>query len=126
MLWAVATGDTVIRAGAIAGALAAIIGLITMILRFSVKQLTNAVKTELKENVEPRIEQVYQNTMELKPNGGSTVADAVRRLEATTRELVDEQRHQRAEIIKHREAIESTRAVVIEHLADHRRLPPLP
>lgn len=125
MIPAVATGDAIIRAGAIAGALVAILGLIAMILRFSVKQLTSAVKTELRESVEPRIEQVYQNTMELKPNGGSTVADAVRRLEATTRELVEEQRHQRIEISKNREAIESTRAVVIEHLADHRRLPPL-
>lgn len=118
---AVAITDPILRAGAVAAALTAVLGFTAMILRFSVKQFVKAVRDEMGE-VTPKIDKVYQNTMELKPNGGSSVADAIRRLEATQLEIIVEQKAQRAELRQQREVIEGQKEALIEHLADHRKL----
>lgn len=113
--------DFIIRAGAIAAAIVAVVMAVKILTKGIVKQLTKAIHSELGY----KVDQINENTLELKPNGGSTVADAVRRLEAVQGELLIEQRYQRAEITRNREAVESTKASVVEHLSDHRRLPPL-
>lgn len=107
MLYAIAAGDAVIRWGAISGAAMAIVGLIAMVLRFSVKQFVRAVKDELSD-VTPKIDKVYANTLELKPNGGSSLADAVRRLEVRQLELHSE--------------LAAQRDALLDHLRDHKRI----
>lgn len=122
MLHAVAVTDSIIRTGAVAGACMAIIGAIAMVLRFSVKQFVRAVKDEMETTVAPRIEQVYENTMELKPNGGGSIADAVRRLEASMKEIQLEQRLQRDELRRQHEKLETHQQAMVQHLADHRKI----
>lgn len=98
--------DTIIRVGAVAAALVAIAGLFRMSVRFAVKQITRAVQDE----IGVKVEKVYENTMELKPNGGSSMRDAVNRLEAQQMKVVGE--------------LAATRQALIDHIADHRTLKP--
>lgn len=108
MVISIATETLILRVGSIAGAVAATLALIAMVLRFSVKQFTKAVKSEMEDNVGPRLTQIEQHTIQLTPNGGTSVADVVRRLE--TRQMT-----MQAELQAQRDAL-------LEHFADHRRL----
>lgn len=122
MLYAIASTDHVIRLGALAGAFMAIVGAIALVARFSVKQFVRAVKDEMENTVSPQIEKVYANTMELKPNGGGSIADVVHRLEASIREIRHEQRLQSSELRRQHEKLETHQQAMIQHLADHRNL----
>lgn len=116
LAWTQNVDDLVIRLGAIAAALAAIAALTRMIVRWMVKQFTAAVRTEMDAHVGPRIDKVYENTLELRPNGGSSLADAVRRLEDRQLKVMQEQRRQARELRKHQAAQDSLRQTLLEHL----------
>jgi hypothetical protein len=66
----------IVEAAAIVAAIAGIMGTIAGVWRFTVKKFTESLQTALEE--------VKNNTRELMPNGGTSVADAVRRLDTRT------------------------------------------
>lgn len=111
--------DFIVRAGAVAAALVTLTMAFRMSMKAVVKQLTKAIHSELG----PKVDRVYENTMELRPNGGSTVADAVRRLESHQLQIIAEQKAQRNELRLQREAIDQNKNAIIDHLVDHKRLP---
>lgn len=96
--------DIIIRLGAVAAALVAIFGLVRMATRFGVKQITHAIRIELGE----KVERVYENTMELKPNGGSSLRDAVNRLEVGQ--------------LKVEAGLAAQREALVDHLKEHKKL----
>lgn len=102
-----ATGfeDIVLRIGAVAGALGITVASIAALLRFSTKHFVASVR----EVVEGHLDDIKTNTDQLKPNGGSSLADAVRRVEARQIEIAGETK--------------AVRQALETHLADHKRLP---
>jgi hypothetical protein len=66
----------VIEAAALVAAIAAIMGTVAGVWRFTVKKFT--------QNLQEALDEVKHNTRELMPNGGTSVADAVRRLDTRT------------------------------------------
>lgn len=103
-LAAASADEIIIRLGAVATALVAIFGVVRMATRFGVKQITRAITSEIGE----KVERVYENTMELKPNGGSSLRDAVNRLESRQLEV-------QADLAAQRKAI-------LDHLQEHKKL----
>ena len=67
----------ILEAGAVTAALAVIVGSIAALLRFTAKRFTNAVR----DQVGDALEEIRDNTAQLKPNGGTHLADAINRLE---------------------------------------------
>lgn len=68
----------IIDAGAVTAALAVIVGSVAALLRFTAKRFTSAVR----EQVGDALEEILDNTKQLKPNGGTHLADAIERLES--------------------------------------------
>lgn len=68
--------NSIIQAAAIVAAIAGIMGTIAGVWRFTVKKFT--------ESLQEALDEVKHNTRELMPNGGTSVADAVRRLDTRT------------------------------------------
>lgn len=97
--------DFVLRVGAVCGALVVVAGFVAAVARYSTKKFTGSVREIVAESLSP----IESRTMQLIPNGGSSLADAVRRIDAA-------QVHIRAEQAALRTALES-------HLAQHRALP---
>lgn len=98
--------DLIVRFGAVAAALVTIVAALRMFTKFAVRQFTKAIKAEIGD----KVERVYENTMELKPNGGSSMRDAINRLESQQMKLVGD--------------VAATRQALIDHLTEHRSLNP--
>lgn len=96
--------DRVLQFGEIAAALAAILGLVAMLLRYTARKFSRAVSEIVAEHLDP----IQQHTVELVPNGGSSLRDAVNRLEARQIQATAETR--------------ALREALTEHLAEHRRV----
>lgn len=96
--------DRVLEAGQIAAALAAILGLVAALFRYTARRFSSAVSDIVAEQLDP----IQRHTVELVPNGGSSMRDAVNRLEARQLEVVAETR--------------ALREALTEHLAEHRRV----
>lgn len=94
----------VLRGGAVVGALVVIVGAIAAVLRFTTKRFVESVN----DAVNDRLDRIEANTNELKPNGGSSVADAIARLEARQVQI-------QGETLALRMALQT-------HLADHAKL----
>ena len=97
-------GDLIVRAGAIAGALVIIVGAISAVMRHANKVFAASIQ----EIVSDKLDQIKADTQQLKPNGGSSIADQIARVEARQIEI-------KAETRALREGLES-------HLAQHRQI----
>lgn len=99
--------DIIVRAGAVAGALAAICGLFALVLRFSTKKFSAAVTDIVCEQLRP----IQDRTEQLVPNGGSSLHDAIKSLERGQTKLLTD--------------LTTTRALLMHHLDDHRATRPV-
>lgn len=97
-------GDLIVRIGAIAGALVVTFGAVSAFVRFSTKKFVAGIR----EVVEGRLDEIKANTEQLRPNGGSSIADAIRRVEARQIEISGETK--------------AVRAALEDHLAEHRAI----
>lgn len=98
--------DWILRAGALAVALAAIAGVVIGATRFIMRRFAESVRDIVEDELAP----IKARTEQLLPNGGSSLADSIRRVEAR-------QLEERAEQRAIREALEV-------HLSEHRTIRP--
>jgi hypothetical protein len=89
-------------AAAVVGSLSIILGAIIGIVRWSVWKITKIVRTEIGD----QLRNIRINTNQLLPNGGTHLADTIRKLEVNQSKACTE--------------IQALRLSMQEHLADHR------
>jgi flagellar biosynthesis/type III secretory pathway M-ring protein FliF/YscJ len=98
---------SIVSAGEIALAITAILALFMMVLRYFVKQIDKRIAEHVK-TIDDRLDKVETRTEQLLPNGGSSLADSIHRLEARQLGEIAEQK--------------AIRRALEEHLSEHRAI----
>lgn len=99
--------DQIMSLGELALAITAIGALVSVVLRHFVKRVDTRISEHL-DRIDARLNRVEERTEQLIPNGGSSLADSIRRVEARQLSEVAEQK--------------AIRQALEEHLTEHRKL----